>query len=209
MDDHLNFTQPIEAQFAHDGLETAIATAVKQVFAENLATQMQDLVDYGSPHIGSATVVERFTKQDGLAVLRRSDPSAKLLRIIYANWSSLASERGVDFLKFVLRMMWGDGTEVVRLWHSVANIAAYPTWVSDQQQAGYFLTSRLRISLSADVDLTETQELAPIIKKLVPAHILPDIYHQALNRDWTQDIGVAIGAKAYLIADLSDGVPRP
>jgi len=69
MDDHLNFTQPIDAQFAHDGLETAIATAVKQVFAENLANQIQDLVDYGSPHIGSATVVERFTKQDGLAVL--------------------------------------------------------------------------------------------------------------------------------------------
>ena len=213
MDDNLNFTQPIEAQFAHDGLETAIALAVKQVFAENLANQMQDLVDYGSPHIGSATVVERFTKQDGLSALRRGDPTGKLLRIIYANWSSLASERGLGFLEFVLRMMWGDDTQVVRLWHSVTHITSYPDAVVEQQQAGYFLTSRIKISLGDSINLNEAIELAPTLKRLVPAHILPNLYADALNADFVlgnengDGLGVAIGFKPYLIADLSDGQP--
>lgn len=211
MDDNLNFTQTIEAQFAHDGLETAIASAVKQVFAENLANQMQDLVDYGSPHIGSATVVERFTKQDGLSALRRGDPTGKLLRIIYANWSSLASERGLGFLEFVLKMMWGDDTQVVRLWHSVARITSYPDMVVEQQQAGYFLTSRIKISLGESINLNEAIELAPILKRLVPAHILPNLYSDAVNADLVlgnengDGLGVAIGFKPYLIADLSDG----
>ena len=215
MDDNLNFTQPIEAQFAHDGLETAITTAVKQVFAENLANQMQDLVDYGSPHIGSATVVERFTKQDGLAVLRRSDPSAKLLRIIYANWSSLASERGLGFLEFVLKMMWGGDAQIIRLWQKISNVEQYPLVLSEQQAAGYFLTSRIKISLGESINLNEAIELAPILKRLVPAHILPNLYADALNADLVlgnengDGLGVAIGFKPYLIADLSDGVPRP
>ena len=213
MDDHLNFTQPIEAQFAHDGLETAIASAVKQVFAENLATQMQDLVNYGSPHIGSATVVERFTKQDGLAVLRRDDPTGKLLRIIYANWSSLASERGLGFLEFVLKMMWGGDAQVVRLWHSVTHITSYPDMVVEQQQTGYFLTSRIKILLGQSINLDEVLELAPILKRLGPAHILPNLYSDAVNADFVlgnkngDGLGVAIGFKPYLIADLSDGQP--
>ena len=215
MDDNLNFTQPIVAQFAHDGLETAIATAVKQVFAENLATQMQDLVNYGSPHIGSATVVERFTKQDGLAVLRRSDPTAKLLRIIYANWSSLASERGLGFLEFVLKMMWGGDAQIIRLWQKISNVEQYPLVLSEQQAAGYFLTSRIKISLGESINLNEAIELAPILKRLVPAHILPNLYADALNADLVlgnengDGLGVAIGFKPYLIVDLSDGVPRP
>ena len=213
MDDNLNFTQPIEAQFAHDGLETAIASAVKQVFAENLANQMQDLVDYGSPHIGSATVVERFTKQDGLAVLRRGDPTGKLLRIIYANWSSLASERGLGFLEFVLKMMWGGDTQVIRLWQKISNMEQYPLALSEQQAAGYFLTSRIKILLGESINLNEAIELAPILKRLVPAHILPNLYSDAVNADlvlWNENgdgLGVAIGFKPYLIVDLSDGQP--
>lgn len=213
MDDNLNFTQTIEAQFAHDGLETAIASAVKQVFAENLATQMQDLVDYGSPHIGSATVVERFTKQDGLAALRRDDPTGKLLRIIYANWSSLASERGLGFLEFVLKMMWGGDTQIIRLWQKISNVRQYPLVLSEQQAAGYFLTSRIKISLGASINLNEAIELAPILKRLVPAHILPNIYADALNADFVlgnengDGLGVAIGFKPYLIVDLSVGQP--
>ena len=213
MDDNLNFTQPIEAQFSHDGLETAIASAVKQVFAENLATQMQDLVDYGCPHVGSPTVVERFTKQDGLAVLRRGDPTGKLLRIIYANWSSLASERGLGFLEFVLKMMWGGDTQIIRLWQKISNVEQYPLVLSEQQAAGYFLTSRIKISLGQSINLNEAIELAPILKRLVTAHILPNLYSDAVNADLVlgnengDGLGVAIGFKPYLIADLSDGQP--
>ena len=210
MDDNLNFTQPIEAQFAYDGLETAIASAVKQVFAENLATKMQDLVDYGSPHIGSATVVERFTKQDGLAVLRRTGVSDTFMRKMYANWLSIASERGLSFLGFTLQMIWGNGNwELRRLWHSIPRVTQYPLYVDFEARPNYFLTSRILVSLGEVVTIPEVLEFSPNLRRLVPAHILPIIHAKILDRNWSHDLGVAIGAKAYLIADLSDGVPRP
>ena len=210
MDDHLNFTQPIEAQFAHDGLETAIASAVKQVFAENLANQMQDLVDYGSPHIGSATVVERFTKQDGLAVLRRSSISDTFMRKMYASWLSIASERGLSFLGFTLQMIWGDGNwELRRLWHSIPRVTQYPLYVDFEERPNYFLTSRILVSLGEVVTIPEVLEFSPTLRRLVPAHILPIIHAKILDRNWSYDLGVTIGEKRYQVVDLSEGVIVP
>jgi hypothetical protein len=85
--------------------------------------------------------------------------------------------------------------------------------VVEQQQAGYFLTSRIKISLGESINLNEVLELAPILKRLVPAHILPNLYSDAVNADLVlgnengDGLGVAIGFKPYLIADLSDGQP--
>ena len=62
----ISFTRPIDEQpNNHIGLETAMAKAFKQVFADVFQQRIQDILDYGAPHLGSRTVVERFTKQDG------------------------------------------------------------------------------------------------------------------------------------------------
>lgn len=105
--DSISFTRPIDEHYVSTGLQTALAKAFKQVFAQNFEQSIQDLLDYGCPHIGSKTVVERFSKQNGLVVLRRNNTSDTLMRIIYANWSSMGNKRGLAFLEFVLRMLWG------------------------------------------------------------------------------------------------------
>ena len=125
----INFTRPIDQQRNNrrsSGLETAMAKAFKQVFADVFQEQIQDLLDYGAPHIGSPTVVERFSKQDGLVVLRRPVTSDTLMRVIYANWSSIASERGLGFLEFVLRMLWTDQWQIKRMWHPISTYTSYP-----------------------------------------------------------------------------------
>ena len=202
--DTLNFTRPIDDQYAHVGLETALVKAFHQVYAEQFSQKMQDLVDYGAPHISSRTVIERFSKQDGLVVLRRPVTSDTLMRVIYANWSSLASERGLGFLEFVLKMLWTNQWQIIRLWHSVARVNQYPLFLSAEPQPNYFLTSRIMISLDATVSIAEIAELSPLIRRLVPANVVVKVNAKALNREAeTKQIGVAMMGKVYNVVDLS------
>ena len=202
--DLINFTYPIDQQVAPTALEAELANAFNQVFADELAGKVQDLVDYGCPHLGSQTVVERFTKQDGLVVLRRPDISSALMRVIYANWSSLASERGLGLVEFILRMLWTDQWTIDRLWHSIPKVLDYPLYLSDTQKPNYFLTSRINITLSTAVDLAEIAELSPIIRRLVPANIVVKVIAKALEVNAEiQQIGVAVAYKQYQVVDLS------
>ena len=142
----VSFTRPIDQQVNnHQGLETALAKAFKQVFADVFEQQVQDMLDYGCPHLGSRTVIERFSKQDGLVVLRRPFTSDTLMRVIYANWSSMASERGLGFLEFVLRMLWTDQWQIKRMWHPIKTYLNYPAHITVDEKPDHFLTSRLRI----------------------------------------------------------------
>ncbi|MCG2572066.1 hypothetical protein LVY74_00640 [Acinetobacter sp. ME22] len=194
--DTLNFTTPFIDRFAQDGLETDLLNAFKAVMANDVQSGLQDLVDYGCPHMGSATVIERFTKQDGLVVLRREDVADQLMQVIYSTWISLGSERGLNFLEFVLTMLWGNNWEVIRLWHQIDQIQQYPRFLSETEQSGYFLTSRINLEISEDVELSEIVELSPSVRKLVPANIVLKVIALALNRDLgLSKIGVACAAK--------------
>lgn len=200
--DILNFALPIERQFAHSGREEALASAVSQVINEQLGQSLQDLVDYGAPHLGSRTVIERFTKQDGLAVLRRPAMADILMRIIYANWSSIASERGLAFLEFVLKMLWPNQWQIVRLWHSIPYYEHYPRFLVEQELDNHFLTSRIRIKLDNQVDRSELSELSPILRRLVPAHIVPQVVIDVPTEPMEQ--GCITLMRRYQVADFTN-----
>jgi len=172
----VSFTRPIDQQANnHQGLETALA------------------------------VVERFTKQDGLVVLRRPFTSDTLMRVIYANWSSMASERGLGFLEFVLRMLWTNQWQVKRLWHPVSTYRRYPKHITDEEKPGHFLTSRIRISIEASVDTSEIIELSPIIRRLVPANVVVKVHSKALDVELGDSIiGAGVYGRVYQVMDFSD-----
>jgi hypothetical protein len=151
-------------------------------FTRPIDEQLQNLLDYGAPHIGSPEVIERFTKQDGLVVLRRPVSSDTLMRVIYSNWSSIASERGLGFLEFVLRMLWTDQWIIKRMWHPISTITSYPTYIIDEERPDHFLTSRIRITIDESVDLAEIIELAPITRRLVPANIVVMVLCMCLKK---------------------------
>lgn len=199
----VDYTQLIDRQQAITPLEQAIAQATKTVFFETLQSQLQDLMDYGCPQLGSQTVIERFAKQDGLVVLRRPSASNAIMRIIFSNWLSLASERGLGFLQFVLTMLWEDQWTINRLWHSTAKAERYPRFLSREYIPGYFLTSRIHLNIKRSVDLGEISELTPIIRQLVPANIVVSVVAEALNRDFERPMNVVMAGHAYQVVDLS------
>ena len=205
--DNINFTRPIDEQpNNHAGLETAMARAFKKVFAEVFQDQLQNILDYGAPHIGSPEVIERFSKQDGLVVLRRPVSSDKLMRVIYANWSSIASERGLGFLEFVMRMLWTDQWQIKRMWHPVSSYQSYPQYIIDEERPNHFLTSRIRITIDETVDLSEIVELSPILRRLVPANIVVKVNAKELDVNGDFPIGVGLVSKTYMVDDQSIGI---
>ncbi|MNZ01876.1 hypothetical protein D3C78_185080 [compost metagenome] len=203
---NVSFTRPIDQQVNnHLGLETALAKAFKQVFADVFEQQVQDMLDYGCPHLGSRTVIERFSKQDGLVVLRCPLTSDTLMRVIYANWSSLASERGLGFLEFVLRMIWTNQWQIKRLWHPIKTYLNYPKHITDEEKPDHFLTSRLRISIEDTVDTSEIIELSPILRRLVPANVVVKVHSKALDIELGDSaLGVGVYGKVYQVIDFSD-----
>ena len=107
MDDSIkqdwDLVAPYRQSFAYDDTEKVLQRLFINIFTELFKDQIEDIHHYGMPHLGSAKVVERFTKQDGLVVLRRPTSSDLIMRVIYENWRSLASRRGLAFLEFVLQ----------------------------------------------------------------------------------------------------------
>lgn len=198
-----DFVAPILKSHKANNLERAMAGVFAGVIQDLQIEQLNDIYNYGVPWLASRTVVERFTKLNGLAVLRREDAnlSDKLMSVIYANWESMASERGLGFLQFVLNMLYPEQNEIKRLWHSKAQASNYPLYVSENESAERFLTSRLRIKIDSTVDIGELSELVPTLSRLVPWQVVPEVAVSIETED--MDIKLAVAANMYQIANFS------
>lgn len=203
MDGPLNLLAPYEQSAAFDVTEKQLQQLFIDVFNEVFADQVSDIHHYGMPHLGSPKVVERFTKQDGLVVLRRPTSSDLIMRIIYTDWKSLGSRRGLAFLEFVLQMLLGNQWKIYRLYHSSSRVEKYPELVTLMRTADSFLTSRIMIDLSQDVDFSEILELSPVLFRLVPANIVPSLSSSVEFTDLS-NLSAAMGFIPYMSAHLQD-----
>lgn len=226
--DYLDFSLPLSVIPNFDETEEAFQKAFDSVFKGNISAlavngkillingkalvvggtkselqkSLEDLINYGCPHLGSPEVIERFSKQDGLAALRRPDTGDTLMRIIYASWSSLPSRRGLGFLEFVLNMLWPNLWTINRLFHSVRYIDNYPRFVTYVDDETTFPTSRIRVSFSRSLPTAEISELAPVLRRLVPANVVPSIAIE--DTEFTLPIGKsAVAMASYRVIDYS------
>lgn len=198
-----DITQPITYSHLYDETEAAMAAVLRQLLKDGVLTDINDIFQYGTPFLGSKTVVERFTKLNGLAVLRRNDNglSDKIMAIILANWQALASERGLAFLQFVLDMLYPGQNQIIRLWHSKSKAQQYPNYLYESEADNRFLTSRIRIKLEENIDVSELVELAPVFRRLVPWQIVPEI---AINFEMADNkLGMAVAGEIFHVADYS------
>lgn len=199
MDSSINLLEPYAQSSAFDDVEKAMQSVFMTAFHELYGETVQDIHYFGMPHLGSPKVVERFTKQDGLAVLRRPSSSDETMRVIYSNWRSLASKRGLAFLEFVLQMLWANQWEIHRLYHSKERIDGYPTLATTNRTQDSFLTSRIMITLDSEVDVNELVDLAPTLNRLVPANIVPKISYGAEIEE-TDEIKMYAGFIPYAVS---------
>lgn len=201
MDSSLDLLGPFSQSHTNGETEAALQQVFITVFQELFKDQISDVLNYGTPIFGSPKVVERFTKQDGLVVLRRPDSSDKMMRIIYANWSAMASKRGLSFLEFVLQMLWPDQWKLHRLYHSKSQASDYPKRTTKLKAVDTFLTSRITIAVDQSINFEEVTALAPTIFRLVPANIVAELTAE-LEFDAPDPIGVAAAYYAIAYADF-------
>lgn len=201
----INFTAPLDNHFANEqegNIELAIKQLVHKQFATHFQGNMEELLNYGTPHLGSGTVVEKFAKKDGLAVLRREKTPDEIMRAIYAEWVGKAGKRGLNFLEFALRMIWGNEFKIDAVYHSIKYADAYPRFLTLQKSDDVFLTSRRYITISKNIDLKEVSELAPTLQQLVPANILPVVLSELANGEASMDFSVACVGLAFDVVTI-------
>lgn len=198
--DVINLLPHYKQSAAYDEDEEVIKETFIRSFELLFNEQLNNIFHYGMPHFGSAEVVERFTKQDGLVVLRRPQSSEQIMRVIYANWISLGSKRGIAFLEFVLQMLWPDQWQISRLYHSITLADQYPNLVTEFEVNDSFLTSRIFVLMNESVDPEELTELAPVLQRLVPVHIVPTI---GLRADIGAGLDITMGAALNPIKVIS------
>lgn len=199
-----DFTRTVQESHKANELDEAIAGVFTKLIEEYELESLVDMNSYGTPWLESSPVViERFSKLNGLVILRQDADglSTDIMAMILSSWQAMASGRGLGFLQFVLNMLFPGNNRVLRLWHSKELANSYPVAVSEKEMPGSFLTSRVRIALTLDDDNSDISDIAPVLEKLVPWNIVPEI---AVSVNFSQvDVAVAVGGYRYHVAYLS------
>ena len=199
-----DFTRTVQESHKANELDEAIAGVFTKLIEEYELEGLVDMNSYGTPWLESSPVViERFSKLNGLVILRQDAEglSTDIMAMILSAWQGMASGRGLEFLQFVLNMLFPGNNRVLRLWHSKELANSYPVAVSEKEMPGSFLTSRVRIALTLDDDNSDISDIAPVLEKLVPWNIVPEI---AVSVNFSQvDAAVAVGGYRYHVAYLS------
>ena len=199
-----DFTRTVQESHKANELDEAIAGVFTKLIEEYELEGLVDMNSYGAPWLESSPVViERFSKLNGLVILRQDAEglSTDIMAMILSAWQGMASGRGLEFLQFVLNMLFPGSNRVLRLWHSKELANSYPVAVSEKEMPGSFLTSRVRIALTLDDDNSDISDIAPVLEKLVPWNIVPEI---AVSVNFSQvDVAVAVGGYRYHVAYLS------
>ena len=199
-----DFTRTVQESHKANELDEAIAGVFTKLIEEYELEGLVDMNSYGAPWLESSPVViERFSKLNGLVILRQDTEglSTDIMAMILSAWQGMASGRGLDFLQFVLNMLFPGNNRVLRLWHSKELANSYPVAVSEKEMPGSFLTSRVRIALTLNDNNSDISDIAPVLEKLVPWNIVPEI---AVSVNFSQvDAAVAVGGYRYHVAYLS------
>lgn len=202
--DIMNILAPLQQSTYFDDSERELKQLFIAMIKELFEQQLVNIFHYGIPEYSDDyTVIERFTKQNGLAVLHRDlDEKHRIMRILYETWQALPSKRGLFFLEFMLTMLYGNDWSIQRLYQPVSQLEQYPQLATayGANNPNYFLTSRINVLLPMKANMREMESLAHSIKKLVPANIVADVGGQIALE--TSDIWVAGGADFFCVAYL-------
>lgn len=198
----ISLTNPIDSQSNKEGIEQDLAQAFKTVFHDQFGERIANMLDYGCAHLGDNSVIERFSKQDGLLVLRRNNTSNIIMRVLYANWLSQGGKRGLNYLEFALKMIWGDSFKITRLYHSIAYVERYPMFLTQLDSPDTFLTSRIFVKISKNIELSEVSGLSPMLRRLIPVHIVANVTSELLETNDEFKIGTALVGRSFNVMDF-------
>lgn len=195
--------EPIGKGAAFDDYERELFDLFRTVFRTQLRDSERALNVYGVPHLGSADLIERNVKQDGLALLHRDDEPA--LRYLFLAWRTRNPRRGLHFLRTYLQLLYSNGWIAEQQWQRKDTPyplgLATPREIAGDPQDDHYLTSRVAVLIgSDDEDGTGLPQIAPALRSVVAAKYVLDI---RLHREFDNRAAVLIGSMCVPYAVVS------
>lgn len=148
--------EPLANSHTADDVEADMQAAFIEVFEALLRPAERRVNTYGAPHRADFGTIERFTKADGLAMDRGTNPEAYLAQLFRA-WRAHNPKRGTAFLRHYLQLLWPGLWSVAQLWQDPGK--PYPSDMSEVEVPGWWLTSRIRVNL----EIEDPAELARLV----------------------------------------------
>lgn len=160
----------------HSNDDNAVEADLKQMFIDLyydfIRAGERELNVYGSPHLGSFDLIERFVKEDGLSLLRKEDEDA--MRYLFRAWKARNPKRGFHFLRTYLQLLWPNAWTCEQMWQEKGY--AYPTRLAPSSglppdpSATHYLTSRVVVSVvDPDESGANLASVAPAIRGVLGA----------------------------------------
>lgn len=146
---------PLVRSAEYDEVENEFKALFLSLYKAHIDDQVTEVGLYGMPHIGPDSLVERCLVDDGLAVLRTT--TMEQIRHLFHAWRYRNPQRGTMFLAAYLKTLFGPVFTIDQLWCKKAG--TYPVDVmteaeilaAGEEQADYFLTSRLRVDIETEI----------------------------------------------------------
>lgn len=119
--------QPLANSAEYDALESELKAIFMAVFEAQLRPAERQVNLSGMPHLGSAALMERVLKANGLPIIRRDDTrTAFLMKAAF----SRNKRRGMIFLRQYLQATWSNVWKVEPLYHPIATANEYPQHIT-------------------------------------------------------------------------------
>ena len=159
---------PLAQSHEADDLEAQLQSAFIDVFEATLRAAERRVNSYGTPHRGSFETIERFVKADGLAIERKTDKEPFMAEL-FRGWRAQNPRRGTAFLRYYLQLLWPGQWTLAQLWQDPGR--TYPAGGMLGEQPGWFLTSRLQLTLDME-DPIALASLLGSFKSVLPARMV-------------------------------------
>lgn len=190
---------PIVHSHEADELEAELKALFVNLFETHIRPDERFVNLVGVPHLGAFELVEAAVKTEGLAILRRQDEAA--MRYLYKAWRGRNQKRGLSMLTLYLQLLWPGAWTCDQMW--CRRLDGYPQGLSvTQVSEGYFLTSRVNVTIDAqaDVGAIDVAATAASLRSVIPARILLTVF---LASDYDiQDLAAANGAAHILVHSI-------
>lgn len=167
--------EPLNQQQECDLLESEWRAIFIDVFEKTIAPKMQDVMNFGSPHLGSIELMKQFATYDGLGSLRSDVENYRLSYLLKA-WRARNQKRGFHFLNTFLQMLYPNNFNVSQMWQEHGQ--PYPLVLRDEDamrrsNKPHWLTSRVMVEI---FDLSENgdtiSQYQPTLQAIIGARFL-------------------------------------
>lgn len=181
--------EPLRQSFDANEQDLAVKQAFLQLTEELIRKDERKINVYGAPYLGDNELKARFSKQNGFAIINKSDES---MHYLFKAWRYRNRLRGLHLLRTYLQLLFPNNWVANQMWQD-KNIA-YPNGLETESKKtdNHFLTNRVHISIDAELTAQQILKYAPSIRTTLAAKYLIKMFLLRHFENTYRSVGLGI-----------------